>query len=68
MCTRVALHFDKDQVGHWMYLQPHATVWLTSWMLNADGTPPSGHMHIYLFIFFIITGPHVNHTLCDDTE
>lgn len=52
MCPRVALHFDKDQVGHWMYPQPHATkVWLTSWMQNADGAPPSGHT-VFIFLYF----------------
>lgn len=55
MCTRVALHFDKDQVGHWVYPQPHATkVWLTSWMLTAGGTPSSGQNSIFLLIFVFL--------------
>lgn len=53
MCTRVALHFDKDQVGHWVYPQPHATkVWLTSWMLTAGGAPSSGQTIFCYFLNF----------------
>lgn len=43
MRTRVVLHFDKDQVGHWVYPQPRAPeVWLTSWIWTVGCAPSSG--------------------------